>query len=216
MTEPTSFGPSLSIVVPCFNEESRIVASLSELVSWFDERAEILAVDDGSGDRTFELVQRLGEAHPNVRAYRLPHNHGKGGAARAGLAMARGARVVLLDADLAFDRASVRAVVDALDGSEMAIGNRRHDASRYTVPVRLFGFLYLRHLVGLAFNAFVRGMLQIGFRDTQCGLKGFRREALRQILPSLTTNGFALDVEILLVARALPLHIVEVPVMVTY
>jgi hypothetical protein len=84
------------------------------------------------------------------------------------------------------------------------------------VPVRLFGFLYRRHLVGLTFNALVRTAFGLPYRDTQCGLKAFRREALERLGRSLTIDGFAIDVEILLVARALGLRVTEVPVVVTY
>ena len=84
------------------------------------------------------------------------------------------------------------------------------------MPVNLFGFLYRRHLVWLAFNAFVRALLQLGLRDTQCGLKGFRREALGRMAGSLSADGFTIDVEMLLVARALGLRLAEVPVHVTY
>ena len=84
------------------------------------------------------------------------------------------------------------------------------------MPVRLFGFLYRRHLVGLTFNALVRTAFGLPYRDTQCGLKAFRRGALERLGRSLTIDGFAIDVEILLVARALGLRVTEVPVVVTY
>jgi glycosyltransferase involved in cell wall biosynthesis len=204
--------PQISVVVPCFNEGARIAASLSALHSWIERPFEILVVDDGSRDDTFERASVFSADHPEVRVHRLEPHRGKGAALRAAIPLVAGERVVFLDADLAFDRQSVRSAIDALDAADMVIGNRRHHGSRYSVPVRLFGFLYRRHLVGLTFNLLVRLLLGIRARDTQCGLKAFRREALQQMEASLTTSGFAL----LLVADALGVRIADVPVQVTY
>ena len=207
--------PPFTIVLPCFNEGSRIAESLATLDRWFGSAADILVVDDGSGDETAERAEEFASTHSNVRVHRLPHA-GKGRAIRTGFTLARGDLVLLTDADLAYDRDSIDRVLSALASVDMAVGNRRHDRSRYSVPVNLFGFLYRRHLVGLAFNAFVRALLQLGVRDTQCGLKGFRREALERMAGSLSADGFTIDVEMLLVARALGLRLAEVPVHVTY
>jgi dolichyl-phosphate beta-glucosyltransferase len=204
-----------TIVLPCFNEESRIVESLATLDRWFGSSPEILVVDDGSADETARRAEEFSATHSNVHVHRLPHA-GKGRAIRSGFTRARSDLVLLTDADLAYDRDSIDRVLSALSSVDMAVGNRRHDRSRYSVPVNLFGFLYRRHLVGLAFNAFVRVLLQVGLRDTQCGLKGFRRKALERMAGSLSADGFTIDIELLLVARALGLTLAEVPVSVTY
>jgi glycosyltransferase involved in cell wall biosynthesis len=167
-------SPDLTLVVPCFNEAARIAETVRALTSWFPDHAEILVIDDGSSDETFEIVRELGSRNASVRAHRLPSNRGKGAAVRAAIPIVTGEKAVLMDADLAFDRASIELAVTALDEVDVVLGNRRHGQSRYSVPVRLFGFLYRRHLVGLAFNLFVRWLVGFGFRDTQCGLKGFR------------------------------------------
>lgn len=205
----------VSVVLPCLNEGARIAATLSTLSSWFTPPPEIVVVDDGSTDDTVAQARRYAREHPHVRVHPLTHR-GKGAAIRTAIPLVTRDRVVLLDADLPFDRESVTAVIEALAGADMALGNRRHHGSRYTVPVRLFGFLYRRHLVGLTFNIVARVLLQLRHRDTQCGLKGFRREVLQQMAPSLTIDGFALDVEMLLAARALDLRTIEVPVQVRY
>lgn len=206
----------MSVVLPCFNEGSRIASSLATLDSWFDASAEILVVDDGSVDDTFEQAERYAAGHRHVRVHRMPRHRGKGGAIRAAIPLVRADLVVFMDADLAFDRESVQRALDGLATAEMVVGNRRHAASYYSVPVRLFGFLYRRHLVGLIFNAFVRAVVPVDFRDTQCGLKAFRRTCLDRIAPALCTDGFALDVEMLLVATALDVRLSEVPVHVRY
>jgi glycosyltransferase involved in cell wall biosynthesis len=207
--------PPFTIVLPCFNEGSRIAESLATLERWFGSTPEILVLDDGSADQTAPQAEQFSATHSNVRVHRLPHG-GKGKAIRTGFALARGDLVLVTDADLAYDRGSIDRVLSALASVDMVVGNRRHDHSRYSVPVNLFGFLYRRHLVGLAFNGFVRALLQLGLRDTQCGLKGFRREALERLAGSLSADGFTIDIEMLLVARALGLRLAEVPVQVTY
>lgn len=207
--------PQTTFVVPCFNEGSRIATSLATLDTWFGPGAEVLVVDDGSTDDTVEQVQLYASRHANVRVQRFTHR-GKGGVIRSSIPLIRTDRAVFLDADVSFDRESVMRAVEALDTAEMAIGNRRHEASHYWVPIRLFGFLYRRHLVGLAFNAFVRAVTGVRFSDTQCGLKAYRRTFLESIAAALSIDGFALDVEILLVASALGVRVAEVPVEVRY
>lgn len=208
--------PGTSIVLPCFNEGSRIAASLATLESWFGDGVEVLVVDDGSADDTVEQARAFAARHSNVRVHSLTRNRGKGLAVRTAVPLVRGESVVVMDADLAFDRGSVERVLNGLAAADVVIGNRRHHDSYYSVPVRLFGFLYRRHVVGLLFNALVRFLLGLTERDTQCGLKAYRRTALERIAPALTSEGFALDVEILLVTKALGLRLTEVPVRVTY
>jgi glycosyltransferase involved in cell wall biosynthesis len=212
MSTPSSF----SIVLPCFNEASRITGSLATLDRWFGSAAEVLVVDDGSSDDTARRAEAFASTHANVHLHRLTGHSGKGKAIRTAIPLAHCDLVLVMDADLAYDRECINRVLDALATADMVAGNRRHAGSRYSVPVNLFGFLYRRHLIGLVFNAFVRTLLQLGMRDTQCGLKGFRREALERVAGSLTADGFAIDVEMLLVARALGLRLSEIPVHVTY
>jgi dolichyl-phosphate beta-glucosyltransferase len=208
--------PRVSFVLPCFNEGFRIASSLATLESWFGDSAEVLVIDDGSVDDTFDQAERYASRHAHVRVHRVPRHRGKGGAVRAAIPLVRADVVVFMDADLAFDRESVQRALDGLAAAEMVVGNRRHDASSYSVPVRLFGFLYRRHLVGLLFNAIVRAVVSVSLRDTQCGLKAFRRRCLDRIAPALSIEGFALDVEILLVAKALDVRLAEIPVHVRY
>jgi glycosyltransferase involved in cell wall biosynthesis len=210
---PTS-TPTFTVVLPCYNEAARITHTLRTIEDWFGSRAAALVVDDGSGDETSERARSSGHRHAVV--HRLPANRGKGAAVRAAIPLIRTPHVVLMDADLAYDRDSVERTLEALAHADVVIGNRRHDGSRYLVPVRLFGFLYRRHVVGMTFNALVRLLLPIHVRDTQCGLKGFRREALEAIAPRLTIDGFAFDVELLVVAQSLRLRLIDVPVRVTY
>ena len=210
--------PALTIVLPCYNEAAGIVRSLTALRTWFPRDTQILVIDDGSTDRTADLVRQHAESQGDdrIQVHVRPANRGKGASIRAAIGQAAGEQVVLVDADLAFGRDSIARVMQGLQEGDIAIGNRRHVDSHYSVPVRLFGFLYRRHLVGLTFNAMVRTAFGLPYRDTQCGLKAFRRDALERLGPSLTIDGFAIDVEVLLVAQALGLRVIQVPVTVTY
>lgn len=211
-----SEGPRITFVLPCFNEGARVASTLAALDAWFDSGVELLIVDDASADDTADHAERYARDRPHVRVHRLARNRGKGGALRSAIPLVRTDGVVFMDADLAFDRVSIQRVVDGLASADIVIANRRHDQSYYAVPVRLFGFLYRRHLVGLLFNLFVRLLTRVEQPDTQCGLKAFRRAILEAMGPSLHTDGFALDVEILVVANALGAKVAAVPVNVRY
>lgn len=207
---------AVTIVVPCFNEGTRIAGSLATLEAWFGPGLEILVIDDGSRDDTYEQAQLFAHARRNVRVHRLDRHRGKGAAIRAAIPLVRTDLVAYVDADLAFDRSSLEAVVRALDDADVAVGNRRHEGSYYLVPVRLFWFLYRRHLLGLLFNAAVRAIFGLHLRDTQCGLKGYRRPFLQRMAPALSVDGFAIDVEILVLTSTMGARLAEVPVQVRY
>ena len=211
-----SAAPRVSLVLPCFNEGHRIASSLAMLESWFGANVEVVVMDDGSVDDTGERAEQYARRHDHVRVQTLPRHRGKGAAIRSAIPMVRGELVAFRDADLAFDRDSVERALDGLTTADVVVGNRRHPDSRYSVPVRVFGFLYSRHLSGLLFNAFVRLAIGVTQRDTQCGLKAFRRASLERLAPALTVDGFALDVEMLLVAKALGMRVAEIPVNVHY
>jgi glycosyltransferase involved in cell wall biosynthesis len=208
----TGSCPALAVVLPCYNEASIVGDSIARLREWFPS-AVVVVVDDGSVDGTAERAEEAAATDTGVRVLRLAANGGKGGAVAAAVPLASDcASVLVVDADLAFTRATLDRVVAALDGVDVAIGNRRHADSTYTVPVRQFGFLYHRHVVGQLFNVIVRTCLGLQYRDTQCGIKAFRAAAFGEIMRRLTTTGFAFDLEVLLLARGLGLTVGEVAV----
>jgi dolichyl-phosphate beta-glucosyltransferase len=201
--------PDLSLIVPAYNEERRLPASLTTILEYLDGRpfsAEVLVVDDGSSDATTAVAEAPGDGR--VRVVRNPGNRGKGYTVRHGMREARGVVRIFTDADLSTPVEEVDAALRHHEaGFDVAIGSR--SLARSSVEVRQ---PWYRQTMGRTFNVFVRTMLVRGFVDTQCGFKSFTREAADAVFSRARIDGFAFDVEILFLARRLGLRILEFPV----
>lgn len=174
------------------------------MVDW--HRSEVIVVDDGSDDDTARVASALIAELPHARVLRLPANAGKGAAIRAGVSRARGAVVAFMDADMATDPRDLGRLVAALDDADVAIGSRAHPDSE------VFDASASRAIMGRAFNLLSRSTCGFGHRDTQCGFKAFRAPGGRVLFHLSRLNGFAFDVELLLLAQKLGLTVREVPV----
>jgi dolichyl-phosphate beta-glucosyltransferase len=203
-------GPRLSVVFPCLDEADRLPATLAAFLAHYppDRGAvELVVVDDGSTDGTSAVAEATAATDRRVRVLRTARNHGKGHAVRVGIRAAHGDLVVFTDADGSYGPEQVDRVVAALDEAPVAIGARhRTQAGAGPLP---------RRLAGWVFNLAMRRLLPLDFHDTQCGLKGFQREAAAAIFGRARVDGYAFDVEALLLARRLGLEVVEVPVRLT-
>jgi dolichyl-phosphate beta-glucosyltransferase len=200
---------SLAIVVPAFNEESRIGETLDELRTFLAMQPwdwEIRVVDDGSGDGTCGVVEAHAARDPSIVLQREPHR-GKGGAVKAGLLAARTSFRFICDADLSMPVSELpRFLPPRLEHFDVAIGSREGmGAHRIGEPI-------VRHLAGRLFNAAVQSLSISGIEDTQCGFKMFTGAAVEAIFPLVTVDGWAFDIEVLSIARARGLRIVEVPI----
>ena len=200
---------SLSVVIPAYNEERRLPASLEALTSFLgrhDWAWDVRVVDDGSSDATARVVRQAAAREPRVVLQREPHR-GKGGALKAGLLAAGGDYRFICDADLSMPPHELpRFLPPLLDRFDVAIG------SREGVGARRVGEPALRHLVGRVFNGAIRALVLGGLADTQCGFKMFTAAAVGQIFPFVTLDGWAFDVEVLCIARRQGLRVVEVPI----
>jgi len=197
---------ALTIVLPCYQEADRLPTALERYLAHFSagvRGVELLVVDDGSTDQTLAVAEAIAARDRRVRVLRCPTHRGKGFAVRTGMLAGRGDRLVFTDADASYGPDQVERVLRALDGAPVAIG-RRGDLET-SGPV-------LRRLASRVFNQAMRRLLGLPFRDTQCGLKGFRRDAARELFGRTRVDGFAFDAEVLFLARRLGLTVAEVPV----
>ena len=186
---------SISIIIPAYNEEKRLPATLERVAGYLQRGdwsfSEILVVEDGSADGTVALAERLRASYPALRVVRNPGNRGKGYAVRHGLRSARGAYRLFTDVDLAYGFRDVQRVADTLRaGAAAAIASRLHPDSRLVLPPGLQGYAYRRHLQSQFFSALVRRLLPLTQRDTQAGLKGLSAAAAEALLPGLRCDGF--------------------------
>ena len=208
---PNDRRPKYSIVIPAYNEGKRIGATLQRVLSYVADRqwdAEIIAVDDGSGDDTVEII--LGYARDNTRLQLLqnPGNRGKGYSVRNGMLHARGEILLFSDADLSSPIEEADKLLSALAvGADIAIGSRwlRTDLQTQRQP------LY-RQIFGRIFNLMLRVTLGLNFKDTQCGFKAFTHQAAKMIFSMQKIERWGFDPELLYLARKFGFKVAEVPV----
>jgi glycosyltransferase involved in cell wall biosynthesis len=201
--------PLLTIVIPAYNEESRLPATLtrvSEALELRGEPYEVLVVVNGSTDRTADVVKEASARDGNVRLIVTPLR-GKGRAVKIGIVEARGDRIVFADADLSTPIEEVIALADRLDERHQVV-----IASREGSGARRVGEPYVRHLMGRVFNLLVQVLAVRGIQDTQCGFKAFTRQCAQDVFRRQRIVGFGFDVEVLYLARRLGYGIKEVPV----
>ena len=204
---------SLSIIIPAYNEEKRLPATLDRVLAYLREKkfseAEIVVVDDGSRDGTAQAVERYRADHPAIRLLRNPGNRGKGFAVRHGMLEAAREWVLFSDADLSAPIEELDKLLAAAESqrADVAIGSRALDRSLVSVHQPA-----LREWSGRCFNAVMRLATGLPFRDTQCGFKLYRRDAAQAVFSRQLLDGFSFDVEDLMIARALGLKVIEVPV----
>lgn len=207
-------APRLSVVLPAYNEEARLPATLAAWSAYLAAqpyRWELVVADDGSCDRTAAAADDFASAHPGVRLVRLPRNRGKGGAVRAGVLAARGDVILFADADLGVPAHFAAAALAAIDaGADVATGERalRTYASQERSVTRL--------LAGLAVQISRRALGLTFVRDSQCGFKALRRGAANAIFSRALIDSFAFDIEVLYLARRFGYRLRTFPVEMAY
>ena len=201
--------PFLSIVIPAYNEERRILATLHQVTDYLAAQEyswAVLVADDGSTDGTAALVQEFAREQPQVTLLSLTHQ-GKGWAVRSGMLHTRGEYRFLCDADLSMPIEQLeRFLPPQLTDYDIAVG------SRETTGARRFDEPRLRHLMGRLFNGMTRALTVPGVNDTQCGFKCFRGHVADMLFPLQRIPGFGFDVEVLFLAQRMGLCLVEVPI----
>ncbi len=187
-----------TIIIPAYNEESRIEATVRDYASYYETlptaaETEVLIVVNGSGDRTAEISERLEQELASVRTWATPAKMGKGGAVLKGFELSKGEIIAFTDADNATSPQELYKLFQAIeDGVECAIGSRWLPESLQEIPQPLG-----RRIASRVFNLIVRILFQINLTDTQCGAKAFRTTAIRTLLNEMKSRGWAFDVELL-------------------
>lgn len=203
-------SPDLSIVIPSYNEEKRLPATLQRIAAYLEasgRNAEVIVVDDGSTDQTVEVAESFQGTMGNLRIVSNGRNRGKGYSVRHGSMEARGEIVLFTDADLSAPIEEADKLLAKMDEYDVAIGSRA--VNRVLIEVHESRF---REFAGIVFNKIVRIILRLPFVDTQCGFKAFRREKCRIIFQQQTIERFGFDPELLYLARHHGLQTIEVAV----
>lgn len=205
--------PTLSVIIPMYNEAPIIFQTISDLDSFLSEHFdnyELILVNDGSKDYTDEIVQEAVSDKTNIKLISYPDNRGKGYAVKTGMLAATGEIRIFTDSDLAFGVDIIRQFYDALSHSrvDVAIGSRAiqpNGYEGYTITRKIASKTYIKIL------NIVGGLKQT---DSQTGIKGFKADAVERIFSKMETDGFAFDFEVLMLAKKAGLKIMEIPVQI--
>ena len=200
----------VSLIIPAYNESAIIpdtIRTVTAKLADLTESYEVLIVDDGSTDGMAELVKACGNSH--VRLERYTPNHGKGRAVRTGMLAAQGKILLCTDADLAYGADVFQTILErfAAGNADLVIGSRRIGPDGYK------SYPPLRLLTSKCFGLLVKLVSGLDY-DTQCGIKGYRREAARTIYSRCAVDGFSFDFEVLMRADKLGLKVEQIPVSV--
>ncbi|MGE3974618.1 MAG: dolichyl-phosphate beta-glucosyltransferase [Bdellovibrionales bacterium] len=212
----TSQAAELAIVIPAYNEATRLPRTLEVLAKQIKSGelnsvkiSQVIVVDDGSRDQTVEVVKKYEASLPQLLVLKSDKNYGKGHAVRTGLLYAEAPWLLVADADMATPWEEVLKLVEECQAqqADIAIGSR--DLKESEIVIRQS---WVREHMGKTFNLMVRSITQLPFKDTQCGFKLMKKNAVAAFLKKLTVDRFAWDVEFLMLAQSHGLKIVEVAV----
>ncbi|NCS71418.1 MAG: glycosyltransferase family 2 protein [Candidatus Aenigmarchaeota archaeon] len=203
----------LSIIIPAYNEEDIIVKTLEAVEKTFSGIIdyEIVVVDDGSKDRTWGEAYSYAKNNPKVKLISKKGNGGKGNALKLGFLNSTGSLILFMDADLELHPNQFFLFYDLMKllNADGIVGSKRHPLSRVEYPFK-------RKVLSSMYNWMTRAMFGLKIMDTQVGLKLFKRDVLKDIVPRLLVKRYAFDVELLAVAVNRKFRIAEAPVDLNY
>ena len=191
----------LSVVVPVYNEQPTLKRVIERVVA-VPLEMEVLCVDDGSSDGSREILARLQEEHPNVRAFLQPRNMGKGAALRRGIQEARGDFVLIQDADLEYDPAEYPVLLEPLlaGKADVVYGSRFMSGRPHRV-------LYFWHSVGNGVLTLLsNAVTNLNLTDMETCYKVFRREVIQSIPLEEDRFGFEPEVTVKIAKRHLRIY----------
>jgi len=203
----------LSVIIPCFKQEKTIVKNLKEIKNILERIRydwEIIVIVDGKVDQTYKQAKKV--SSPKIRIYQLKNNHGKGHAVRFGMKKAKGDYIAFLDAGREIDPSGIPMLLEHLEwyDADIIVGSKRHLVSQVNYP-------WERKILSLGYYYFVKLFFGVKIKDTQAGIKIFKRKVLEKVLPVLLVKNYAFDIEILSVANSFGFkRIFEAPIKLRY
>jgi dolichol-phosphate mannosyltransferase len=202
--------PSISVIVPVFNQQSRIYYSLKKIKQAVESafsQYELIVVNDGSTDKTLTILKCIAFTDEHIRVLSYAPNRGKGYAVRQGILHSHGDAVLFLDGDLNISPDSIKDYIEKLSTYDLVIASKRHPESSVTIPKS-------RAFLSRAFNLLVKMAIGIPQKDTQVGFKVGNGEIMRTIFRNVSVHRYAFDVELLTIASIMHLKVQEMPVIV--
>lgn len=203
----------ISIIIPAYNEEKRISATLDNILNYLKKRKmsnEIIVVVDKSKDKTLEIVQKYSNDNKNIRYIFNPKKSGKGYAVKKGILASKGNLILFTDADNSTPITELDSFLTKIQKSDIVIGSRTHRDS--VAKKKLISRIILSNIG----NIILRLFLIKKIKDTQCGFKLFERDVAINLFSLSRINGFGFDFEILFLAQKKRYKIIECPVNWTY
>lgn len=191
----------ISVIVPCYKQEKTIVEDLDRIKKVLDQLrypTELICVVDGKVDNTFNTASGFAKNYQNVKVIGYETNRGKGYAIRFGMAASKGDIIAFIDAGMDINPNGLSMMLEHFEwyNADIIVGSKRHPVSKVDFP-------WQRRILSIVYQLFVWLLFGLKVRDTQVGMKLFRREVLEKVLPRLLVKRFAFDVEILVVASYL-------------
>tara|TARA_B100000029_G_C17459173_1_gene917857 strand:+ start:193 stop:945 length:753 start_codon:yes stop_codon:yes gene_type:complete len=200
--------PEISVIIPCYNLQNVVGTTVKNIISTlekFSNSFEIIIVNDGSVDKTLEIIKEIEIKNKVVRAITYSENKGKGFAVKTGILQSKGKSVVFIDGDLDIISDMIQNYIQELDAFDLVIGSKSSQDSE--IEIR-----HSRKILSNWFGGLVRCLTGLKIQDTQVGLKVGNGDLLRKIFSIMKTDGFAFDVELLIIATKLNMRIKEMPV----
>ena len=199
-----------SVLIPVHNEERQIERNLAEVKKTLDNLGcsyEIVVIDDGSTDNSYQVLKSLEESIPELIVQKNTQNFGKGRALKKAFKYISGDLIVWLDADLDLHPLQIETLYDimVLNDADIVIGSKMHPNSKVNYP-------FLRRVISLGYYLLIRILFNLPCHDTQTGLKLFKRKVLEQVFPRILVKQFAFDLEVLVNACHLGFKLAEAPI----